>query len=168
MSSPSTFQIQSTLAASPAEVWQHISSMAGVNRELMPLLRMTYPAGLERLDQQTVPLGARLFRSYLLAFGVLPVDWDDLAFESITPGQGFVESSSLATARTWQHRRWYRAGRDERELPPRRPPHLDSTARRPRSCLAADRPAAVPPPSPSAGEDVRRSHQSADMTLDGA
>ena len=110
MTSPAMFQIQSTLEASPAEVWQHISSMAGVNRELMPLLRMTYPAGLERLDQQTVPLGARLFRSYLLAFGVLPVDWDDLAFESITPGQGFVESSSLATARTWQHRRWIDAG----------------------------------------------------------
>jgi len=47
-----------------------------------------------------------VFRSYLLAFGVLPVDWDDLAFESITPGQGFVESASLATARVWRHERW--------------------------------------------------------------
>src|SRR4051812_3514255 len=80
--------------------------MAGVNQELAPLMRMTHPAGLERLDQQVVPLGTRLFRSYLLAFGVLPVDWDDIALESITPGQGFVESSSLATARVWRHRRW--------------------------------------------------------------
>jgi hypothetical protein len=106
----SKFHIQSTLEASPAEVWRHSTSMAGVNRELMPLMRMTHPKGLERLDQQEVPLGTRLFRSYLLAFGLLPVDWDDLAFESITPGQGFVESSSLATARTWQHRRWIEPG----------------------------------------------------------
>src|SRR4051812_22181549 len=106
MSAEATFRIQSALDASPAEVWQHISSMAGVNRELMPLMRMTHPAGLDRLDQQTVPLGQTCFRSYLFAFGVLPVDWDDLAFESITPGSGFTESSTLATARVWRHRRW--------------------------------------------------------------
>lgn len=106
MSGESTFQIQSTLAASAAEVWRHSSSMAGVNHELSPLMRMTHPAGLERIDQQAVPLGERCFRSYLLAFGFLPVDWDDLAFESITPGSGFTESSSLATARVWRHRRW--------------------------------------------------------------
>lgn len=106
----SRFHIQSTLEASSAELWRHSSSMSGVNRELLPLLRMTHPTGLERLDQQPVPLGSRLFRSYLLAFGILPVDWDDLTFESITPGQGFVESSSLATARTWKHRRWIEPG----------------------------------------------------------
>ena len=110
MTAASRFHIQSTLEAPAAEVWRHSSSMAGVNRELMPLMRMTHPRGLERLDQQEVPLGSRLFRSYLLAFGILPVDWDDLAFESITPGQGFVERSSLATARTWQHRRWIEPG----------------------------------------------------------
>ncbi len=106
MTTEATFQIQSTLAASPDEVWQHISSMTGVNHELAPLMRMTHPPGLDRLDQQSVALGERCFRSYLLAFGVLPIDWDDLAFESITRGSGFTESSSLATARVWRHRRW--------------------------------------------------------------
>lgn len=106
MTTESTFQIQSTLSASPEAVWQHSSAMAGVNRELMPFMRMTHPAGLERIDGQTVPLGQRLFRSYLFAFGVFPVDWDDLTFESITLGQGFQEASSMATARVWRHRRW--------------------------------------------------------------
>jgi hypothetical protein len=106
MTPEATFQIQSTLTASPADVWKHISSMSGANYELGPLMRMTHPSGLERLDQETVPLGQRLFRSYILAFGILPVDWDDLAFESITPGSGFSERSSMATARLWRHRRW--------------------------------------------------------------
>lgn len=106
MTPEATFQIQSTLAASAAEVWNHSSSIAGVNRELAPLMKMTHPAGLERLDQQAVPIGQRLFRSYILAFGVVPVDWDDLTFESITPGSGFRESSTMATARVWRHRRW--------------------------------------------------------------
>jgi hypothetical protein len=34
MPAEASFQIQSTLRASPAEVWQHISSMVGVTLEL--------------------------------------------------------------------------------------------------------------------------------------
>jgi hypothetical protein len=44
----------SLLAGSPAEVWESIASMAGVNAELMPAVRMTYPRGYVRLDR--VPL----------------------------------------------------------------------------------------------------------------
>jgi hypothetical protein len=41
----------SLLAGSLAEVWESIASMAGVNAELMPALRMTCPRGYERLDR---------------------------------------------------------------------------------------------------------------------
>jgi hypothetical protein len=79
--------------------------MAGVNDELWPVVRMTHPRGLERLDDQPVPLGTRLFRSWLLLFGVVPIDWDDLCFERLEPGRGFRERSVLLSQRVWIHER---------------------------------------------------------------
>lgn len=79
--------------------------MRGVNRELWPWLRMTHPKGLQRLDQQPVPLNQRLFRSWLLVLGWLPVDYDDIGFEELDPGSGFVEVSTMLSLRTWRHER---------------------------------------------------------------
>lgn len=79
--------------------------MDGVNHELGPFLRMTYPAEAARLDPASVPIGTRAFRSWMLLFGLLPVDWDDLTFERFEPGRGFRERSSMLTQRTWCHER---------------------------------------------------------------
>jgi hypothetical protein len=64
------------------------------NAELWPFLRMTYPRGRSRLDPEVVPIGTRAFRSWLLLFGLVPVDYDDLTFHEIVPG----------TALGWLHR----------------------------------------------------------------
>ena len=99
------FTVSSTLPASRAAVWARVSTMAGVNDELGPWFRMTHPPGLDRLEGVEVPLGERLFRSRVLLFGVLPVDYDDLVLVRLEPGRGFLERSRMLSQRVWEHER---------------------------------------------------------------
>ena len=94
----------SVVAAEPAEVWQHAISPSGVNRELRPLLRMTFPAGTTDLTDGWQP-GERRFRSWILLLGVLPVEYDDVVFEEVEPGRRFLERSTLLSQRVWEHER---------------------------------------------------------------
>ncbi|HEY1076151.1 MAG TPA: hypothetical protein VGE51_05640 [Fontimonas sp.] len=98
-------RFESRLAADAATVWQHASSMAGVNRELMPLVRMTYPADRAALPQgEAVPRGV-LFHSWLMLFGVLPFDRHALRLSQVWPQQGFDEDSTSWLQTRWIHRR---------------------------------------------------------------
>ena len=99
------FSLCSELSAPAEQVWLHATSMAGVNQELAPLVRMTHPQGFDRLGLERIRLRERLFRSWILLFGVLPVDWDDLCFVAFEPGRRFLERSSMATQRVWEHER---------------------------------------------------------------
>jgi hypothetical protein len=101
------FEVGSVVPAAPDEVWARVGTMEGVNHELLPLVRMTCPrafAGM-RLDAATDRLGTRLFRSWILLLGVLPVDYDDLTLVRIEPGRGFLESSTMLSQRRWVHER---------------------------------------------------------------
>jgi hypothetical protein len=98
------FVIVSRLSAGAEVVWRHAVSPAGVNREFRPLLRMTFPAGTTDLTAEWRP-GERLCRSWLLAAGLLPVEYDDLSFADVEPGRRFLERSSLFTQRLWEHER---------------------------------------------------------------
>jgi len=99
------FDVVSALAAHPAAVWAHAISPAGVNAELAPFLRMTFPPGIADLATVATPLGRPLFRSRLRLFGLVPVEWDDLAFAALEPGRRFLERSTLRTQRSWEHER---------------------------------------------------------------
>ncbi len=79
-------------------------SAEGINFEMAPFLRMTVPRGLEALDLAEVEPG-RLGRSWILLFGLLPVDYDDLGLERIEPGRGFLERSTMLSQRLWEHER---------------------------------------------------------------
>jgi hypothetical protein len=79
--------------------------MPGVNRELFPLARMTYPREFSHFRPDVVPLGRRAFRSWILLFGCLPIDYDDLTFAELPPGGGFLEVSTMGSQREWRHRR---------------------------------------------------------------
>jgi hypothetical protein len=79
-------------------------SAEGVNDELGPWLRMTVPRGLDSLDLETVEPGS-LGRSWVLLFGLIPVDYDDLGLERIEPGRGFLERSTMLSQRLWEHER---------------------------------------------------------------
>jgi hypothetical protein len=97
-------RVASTLRAEPAAVWERAMSAEGINAELGPVLRMTVPRGLESLDLHTLEPGP-LGRSWLLLFGLLPVDYDDIGLERIEPGRGFLERSTMLSQRLWEHER---------------------------------------------------------------
>jgi hypothetical protein len=98
------FRIGSTLRAGPAAVWERAMSAEGIDAELGPLLRMTTPRGLERLDLHALEPGP-LGRSWLLLFGWIPIDYDEIGLERIEPGRGFLERSTMLSQRYWQHER---------------------------------------------------------------
>jgi hypothetical protein len=97
-------RVGSTLWAEPAAVWERAMSAAGINAELGPWLRMTTPRGLGSLDLHGLGPGP-LGRSWLLFFGVLPVDYDEIGLEWIEPERGFLERSTMLSQRLWEHER---------------------------------------------------------------
>ena len=98
------FSFSSDLRAPLEEVWSHATDMRGVNREFFPLVRMTCPVPDGRLPSPP-PLGQRLFRSWILLFGLLPIDYDDLTFAEFDSGRRFLERSALFSQKQWVHER---------------------------------------------------------------
>jgi ligand-binding SRPBCC domain-containing protein len=93
----------STHLPRPAEeVWGAVSKPAGVNAELMPLVRMTFPAGAPDINQ--APIGVPAAICWLLAGGVLPFDRHVLVFADIGPS-GFIETSHSLMHHQWKHER---------------------------------------------------------------
>src|SRR5258706_16273382 len=99
------FEVSSVIPASPTAVWERVTTFEGVNHELMPIVRMTCPPALRRIDPSVVPIGRPWFRSWILLFGVMPFDYDHLRIMAIEPGRGFHEDSTMLTQRRWVHRR---------------------------------------------------------------
>jgi len=91
--------------ASPDVVWARVSTFEGINAELQPLMRMTAPGSVRALEPADVVLGERIFRSWVLLFGVLPIDFDDLTLVELEPGRGFLERSRMLSMRVWEHER---------------------------------------------------------------
>jgi hypothetical protein len=100
-----SFELASDLAADSAALLAHATAMAGVNKELGPLLRMTAPHAYRDMTLFDAPVGTPLFRSWVLFAGILPIDFDHLSFESIDRESGFVESSTMLSMRSWRHER---------------------------------------------------------------
>jgi ligand-binding SRPBCC domain-containing protein len=105
VSASHAFTISTPLRAPAERVWAHASTFAGVNRELWPLVRMTFPPALGRLTPETFPVGRTAFRSWILLFGLVPVEFDDIALVELAPGRGFSEVSRMFSVREWRHRR---------------------------------------------------------------
>lgn len=102
-----TVVTETRLAAPPEAVWAHATSMRGVNREMAPWLRMTYPRdaeGLDLSDPRARP-GEPLFVSWILLFGALPIERWNLVLAEVGPGMRFVERSRVLTLSLWRHER---------------------------------------------------------------
>lgn len=99
------FELTSYLTAPRARVWEHASSMLGVNHELAPLLSMTYPPGFSRLAASHISLGQRIFRSWILLGGIVPIEYDELTFVQFQDGHRFVEQSTMLAIQRWQYQR---------------------------------------------------------------
>ena len=97
---------ESSRLATPAEqVWAHALTPAGVNLELRPLARMTFPIDTESLEPSEALLGKPLFRSWILLFGIIPADYDEVTFVEFEDGHRFLECSPMLSQRLWQHER---------------------------------------------------------------
>jgi hypothetical protein len=66
---------------------------------------MTAPRNSASLDLEHAPLNQRAFRSWILALGFLPIDYDDLTLIELEPGRRFLERSTMLTQRVWEHER---------------------------------------------------------------
>jgi hypothetical protein len=80
-------------------------TMAGVNAELWPLVRMTCPAEWTNCPLLDWPEGQHLFDSWILLLCVLPIDRHRFYLRSVSPGRGFVEDSSSLINAMWHHER---------------------------------------------------------------
>jgi ligand-binding SRPBCC domain-containing protein len=71
---------------------------------------MTAPRRLRDQGLEAVVVGERLCRSWLLLFGVLPIDYDDITIVRLDAGRGFLERSTMLTQRHWEHERTIEPG----------------------------------------------------------
>jgi ligand-binding SRPBCC domain-containing protein len=96
---------RSDLSAPVGEVWAWITSVEGISRELWPILKMTVPRHVRKLGDVPLTPGKPLFRSWVLLFGVVPIDRSDLTLLELTDLRGFVEESPLLSMSLWRHER---------------------------------------------------------------
>lgn len=89
----------------PSERFLTTLTMAGVNAELSPLVRMTAPDSFSVRRILDWPEQKRLFQSWILLFGFLPIDRHDFFLEGINPNKGFSERSTSLINEYWCHKR---------------------------------------------------------------
>jgi len=99
-----SFEIETELGLGAQECWAHMTSPSGVNAEFWPFLRMTFPSATRDVTSGWQP-GRRLFRSWILLFGILPVEYDDFGFEEVDVGRRFLETSEMLSQQEWIHER---------------------------------------------------------------
>ncbi len=98
-------RFESQLQVDAETMWRHATDMASINRELMPLLRMTAPAEFAGRSISDAPLNQTLFHSWLMLGGVIPFDRHALRLRRVLPGVGFDEDSTSWLQRVWRHHR---------------------------------------------------------------
>jgi ligand-binding SRPBCC domain-containing protein len=102
---PAEISVTSRVEAPPEAVWDRITTPEGINDEMRPWMRMTLPRGIERLDPAEIELGKPIGRSWILLFGFLPIDYDDITLVRLDVGRGFLERSRMLSQRSWEHER---------------------------------------------------------------
>lgn len=102
---PVEFSVSSRLETAAPQVWERVVTPAGINDEMGPWMRMTTPAGVDALTPENVTLGEPIGRSWILLFGLLPVDYDDVTLVELEDGRRFLERSPMMSMRLWEHER---------------------------------------------------------------
>jgi len=95
--------VESLLRASRSEVWAAVSTVAGINREVAPFLRVTDPTHGARFDTEPWQVGTPVL--WQLGLGFVPVDRHRVELVALPDGRGFRESSSSWWNRVWWHER---------------------------------------------------------------
>jgi ligand-binding SRPBCC domain-containing protein len=100
-----TFSLSSLVDAPAHDVWQRVTSPAGINHELMPIFRMTIPRGMKGKLIDELPIAEPIGLSCLLLFGCVPVDFDAITIVERDDGRRFLERSTMMTFSSWEHER---------------------------------------------------------------
>lgn len=100
-----TFRMTSTVAAPPSQVWTVVTSPAGINYELMPVMRMTVPRQLRGKAIDEMPLREKIGRSWFFLLGLIPIDFDDITIAERDDGRRFLERSTMMSMSAWEHER---------------------------------------------------------------
>ena len=98
----------STVSTPAEDVWRRVVTPEGINHELGPWMRMRMPRAVRGRTIDDVSPGERLGRCWLLLFGVIPFDYDDLGLAELGPGFRFLERSTMLSMRRWEHERTVR------------------------------------------------------------
>lgn len=96
---------ESELSGSRQQVWDWVTDVQCLRREMRPFIFMTAPRGVRRLRDLDPRPGKPLFVSVILLFGILPVDYSRLTLHAIEEGHGFREQSPMGSMRHWSHSR---------------------------------------------------------------
>jgi ligand-binding SRPBCC domain-containing protein len=96
---------ESRIPRSAAELWGWSTSARGVQTEMAPLIRMTFPKGMQHIPQDRGSLGKPLGNCRFLLLGLVPIDLSRLTFVEMEPGRRFVEQSPLLSMKLWRHER---------------------------------------------------------------
>jgi ligand-binding SRPBCC domain-containing protein len=105
MNNAISLRFESKLHGPASRVWGWINSIEGISAEMWPFFRMTTPKGIRSLSDMQIKPGVRMYRSYVLLFGVLPIDYSDITLVALDSGRGFVEQSPMGSMKFWRHER---------------------------------------------------------------
>jgi ligand-binding SRPBCC domain-containing protein len=98
------FELSTSVGASAEAVWLRVTTPDGINDEMTPVMRMTLPASMRGRSIADLSPGTHVGRSWLLLLRVIPFDYDDLFIAELEPGH-FLERSTMASMRRWEHER---------------------------------------------------------------
>jgi len=100
--------VSSKLSVHPEKFWGE-QSMATVNYELGPWIRMSAPTAWQGLKLKDWSGNGQLFKSWVLLLGFLPLDRHAFGSLDLSQNMRFVETSSSWVNRVWQHERVVKA-----------------------------------------------------------
>lgn len=108
----SAIDITSRVPRPVQELWPIVTSAEGVNAELKPLVAMTFPK--DGFDFSEAPVDQPLFNSWILLFGLVPIDRHSFVLHEVGETH-FIETSHSLLQRGWRHERYLtaRGGRTE-------------------------------------------------------
>jgi len=97
---------ESSFAVPVKSVWDQVRRMSSVNGELSPWVKMSYPGDDYIFSEAETEVNTFLFRSLILLFGFIPVDWHFVRMNEVQDERGFKEDSVSLTHKYWRHQRW--------------------------------------------------------------
>ncbi|WP_256657233.1 hypothetical protein [Pseudomonas sp. 2FE] len=81
---PLSLRFESTLKASPEQVWRWITDVRCLRAEMRPWLWMSIPRDIRSLEDLDIQPGQPLFTSWLWLFGILPLGTSRLTLHELT------------------------------------------------------------------------------------